>query len=41
MITTAGNLTTLAYESAGTGTPVVLLHGLTSTGPRGGPSWTS
>ena len=29
MTTTAGNLFTLAYESAGTGTPVVLLHGLT------------
>ena len=29
MTTTAGNLTTLAYETAGTGTPVVLLHGLT------------
>jgi len=29
MITTTGNLTTLAYETAGTGTPVVLLHGLT------------
>src|SRR6187397_545400 len=29
MITTTGNLTTLAYETAGTGTPVDLLHGLT------------
>ena len=29
MITTTGSLTTLAYETAGTGTPVVLLHGLT------------
>ncbi len=29
MTTTTGNLTTLAYETAGTGTPVVLLHGLT------------